>query len=110
MPNVKIYVDDPPPPQCRERLVAAFPALRNLLCDALKVGVAACQFAILSVLVMPDLPRVNVEMQVLAHSERTRGQLISVAERVQAQIRSVTGAHAAVRISTLMPTGYIALK
>jgi hypothetical protein len=110
MPNVKIYIDETLLPTCREGLVAALPALRTMLCAALNVEVPACQFAILSVLVMPDLPRVNVEMQILPHPERTRDMLASLAALVQSNISSVTGTHTAVRIATLAPEGYVARK
>jgi hypothetical protein len=81
-----------------------------MLCDALKVEIAACQFAVLPVLAMPDLPRVNVELHIMPHPDRTRERLIAVARRVQAQIGAVTNTHTAVRIVTLVPEGYVALK
>ncbi len=110
MPNVKIYVDEVLLPGCRSGLVGALIPLRTMLCEALKVDVAACQFAILPVVAMPDLPRVNVELQILPHPARTRELLTSVAARVRSQIGSVTGTHTAVRITTLVPEAYIALK
>jgi hypothetical protein len=110
MPNVKIYVDELLLPNCREGLVHALPPLRATLCDALKVDVSACQFAILSVMAMPDLPRVNVEMHILSHTDRTRDMLMSLAVLIQSGIGSVTGTHTAVRIATLMPDGYVAIK
>ena len=110
MPNLKIYVDEMLLPTCREALVAALHPLRALLCDALKVDVAACQFAVLPVLVMPNLPRVNVEMQIMPHPDRTKDVLTALAGRIQSQIGTATGTHTAVRISTLVPAGYIALK
>lgn len=110
MPNVKIYVDETLLPGCREGLMAAMAPLRQMLCEALKVDPKACQFAILSALVMPDLPRVNVEMHILPHPDRTRDRLTGLAEAVQSRIGSVTGTHTAVRIATLEPQGYVAKK
>ena len=110
MPNLKIYVDETLLPDCLAKLTDALPALRAMLCEALKVDIAACQFVVLSALVMPDLPRVNVELHIMPHPDRTREVLMSMAKQVQTQIGSVTGTHTAVRITTLVPDAYIALK
>jgi hypothetical protein len=110
MPNVKLYVDETVLPGCRAGLIAVLPGLRTMLCDTLKVDSAACQFAILSVIAMPDLPRVNVEMHLLPHPDRTREMLKSLAAAVQSLIAAVAGTHTAVRIATLVPDAYIALK
>ena len=110
MPNVKLYVDETVLPGCRADLIAALPGLRTMLCDRLKVEDAACQFAILSVIAMPDLPRVNVEMHLLPYPDRTRDMLKSLAMAVQSLISAITGTHTAVRIATLDPGAYIALK
>lgn len=110
MPNLKIYVDEALLPACRTGLTGALPPLRDLLCAALQVDVAACQFAVLPVMGMPDLPRVNAEMHVMPHPDRTRARLLSLAEQVQTMISAATGTHTAVRITTLTPDGYIALK
>ncbi len=108
MPNVKLYVDEKVLPNCRAGLIAALPGLRTMLCDALKVDDVACQ--ILSVIAMPDLPRVNVEMHLLPHPDRTRDKLKSLAASMQSLIAAVTSTHTAVRIATLVPDAYIALK
>lgn len=110
MPNVKIFVDETLMPACRERLIAAMEPLRAILCTDLEVDVPAFQFAIVPVIAMPDLPRVNVEMHVLPHPHRTRDRLLSVAADVQARIAAAAGTHTAVRITTLPPEGYVALK
>ncbi len=110
MPNVKLYVDETVLSGCRAGLIAALPSLRTMLCDRLKVYDVACQFAILSVIAMPDLPRVNVEMHLLPHPDRTRDMLKSLAAAMQSLIAAVTGTYTAVRIATLVPDAYIALK
>jgi hypothetical protein len=110
MPNVKLYVDETVLPSCRAGLIAALPGLRTMLCDALKVDDVACQFAILSVIAMPDLPRVNVEMHLLPHPDRTRDKPKSLAAAMQSLIAAFTSTHTAVRIATLVPDSYIALK
>jgi hypothetical protein len=110
MPNVKLYVDETLLPGCRVALIAALPGLQAMLCDRLKVESAACQFAILSVIAMPDLTRVNVEMHLLPHPDRTQDTLKSLAGAMQSLIAAVTGTHTAVRFATLVPDPYIALK
>ncbi len=110
MPNLKVYIDETLLPDCRATLMDALTPLRAMLCAALKVDIAACQFAILPVMAMPDLPGVNVEMQIMPHPDRTRDMLTVLAKQVQAQIGFATGTHTAVRITTLAADGYIALK
>lgn len=111
MPNVKLYVDETLLAARREALIAALPPLRQMLCKALKVQPAACQFAILPVIApviaMPDMPPVNVEMQVLAHPDRSKAVLTGLASAVQSQIAEVAGARTAVRIAAMVPEAYV---
>lgn len=72
MPNLKIYVDESLYPACRDQLASALGAIRAQLCADLDVAPAACQFAVMPVLAMPDLPRVAVEMFILPRPDRTR--------------------------------------
>jgi hypothetical protein len=53
MPNVKIYVEEAVYSASAKDLVAALPALRDLLCAEMKVGHSACQFAVMPVLGLP---------------------------------------------------------
>ena len=110
MPNLKIYVDETLLPVCRADLMKALNPLRATLCAALKGDLAACQFAVVGALVMPDLPRANVEIQIMPHPDRTRDVLTALAKQIQALIGTATGTHTAVRIATLVPAGYVALK
>jgi hypothetical protein len=110
MPNLKIFVDETLLPACRADLAAALPALRDLLCADLNVDVAACQFAVLSALVMADLPRVNVELHILPHPARTQDRLVALGRKVQSLIAAATRTHTAVRITTLAPEDYVVLK
>ncbi|KUM27508.1 hypothetical protein AU467_16540 [Mesorhizobium loti] len=110
MPNLKIFVDETLYPECRDKLAAAMEPIRSMLCEELKVDVPACQFALLPVMAMNDLPRVNAEMQILPKPERTRDQLIFVSRRLQDMLRSAAGTHVAVRVTALDPQTYIALK
>jgi hypothetical protein len=110
MPNVKIYVDDTLLPACRDRLLGSLRQLCDRLCEELSVDRAACQFAVISVSAMPELPRVNVEMQILPRPERTRDRLVSVCGMMRDMIGDATGTHVAVRMTALDPETYITLK
>jgi hypothetical protein len=110
MPNVKIFVDETIYPACRKPLADALNPLRDMLCDRLKVDVPACQFAVLPVQAMADLPRVNVEMQILPRPERTREVVLEVCRKVREMVGAATSSHVAVRVVSLDPDTYIALK
>ena len=72
MPNVKIFVDDSLYPALRAQVMATLGPLRDLLCARFEVDIPACQFAVVPVGAMPDLPRLNVEMAILPRTDRTR--------------------------------------
>lgn len=110
MPNVKIYVDDLLYPDCRERMVAVLTPLRDLLCREFQVDVPACQFALMPVAALPDLPRVNVEMAILPRPERTRDHILSVGQRMRDLLEAASGTHVAVRVTALDPETYVAMK
>ena len=110
MPNVKIFVDDALYPATRTALSNALVAIRDMLCADLNVPVSACQFAVMPVLAMPDLPRVNVEIQILPRPERTKALVTDVCSRLRDLVQAATGTHVAVRASALDPETYIALK
>ncbi len=110
MPNVKIFVDEKLYPGCRDRLTMALGPLRDMLCRDLNVDVSACQFAVMPVMAMVDLPRVNVEMLILPKPERTRDVIVALMGMVREVLTQATGAHVAVRVSALDPETYIAMK
>lgn len=110
MPNVKIHVDASLLPARETALVAALSPLRALLCGALGVAPAVCQLALLPVIGLPDQPGVNVEVQIMPHPDRSRDRLLTLAAEVQTMMAAAAGCPVAVRITTLNPDGYIALK
>ncbi|MCX7288332.1 MAG: hypothetical protein NTW20_12470 [Rhodobacterales bacterium] len=110
MPNVKIYVDEGLYPACRERLVAALGPILDMLCADLAVDRPACQMAVMPVLAMPGLPPVNVELAIMPRPERTRVVLLGVCAKLRAMVGAATGGHVAIRVTTLDPETYIALK
>ena len=110
MPNVKIYVDETLYPACRDRLVQALGPIREMLCRDLIVDVPACQFAVISVCGMPDLPRVNVEMQIMPKPERTREVILAVCAALRQMVQGATNTHVAIRVMALDAATYIALK
>lgn len=110
MPNVKIFVDESLYPSVRDPLARALGPIRDMLCAELAVDVPACQFAVLPVGAMADLPRINVEMAILPRPERTRERLLSVCGRLRDLVETATHTHVAVRVTSLDPETYIALK
>jgi hypothetical protein len=110
MPNVKLYVDEARYPAIRQGLADLLPELRDMLCAALSVELAACQFAVIPVLGLPDQPLINAELHLLPRTERTPEVLRAAATQLRARLRAATGLHAAVRIAALDPGTYIALK
>lgn len=110
MPNVKIYVDEAIYPACREGLPAALGPILDMLCADLVVDRPACQIAVIPVLALPDLPPVNVELQIMPRPERTRAALLALCAKLRDVVGAATGSHVAVRISTLDPATYVALK
>lgn len=110
MPNLKIFVDDALYPDCRTALSQALGPIRDMLCHDLRVEVPACQFAVVPVGAMPDLPRVNVEMAILPRPERTRAVMLAVCGKLRDMIGAATGTTVAVRVTALDPETYIALK
>jgi hypothetical protein len=110
VPNVKIYVDDALFPECRDRLANALGPIRGMLCRELTVEVPTCQFAVMPVLAMPDLPRVNVEMQIMPKPDRSREKVLAVATKLRGMVQAATGTHVAIRVMALDPETYVALK
>ena len=110
MPNLKIFVDDRLYPSVRTPLMEALSPIREMLCDDLNVPVHACQFAVIPVLAMPDLPRVNAEIQFLTRPERTRDLVTSVCAKLRALVEAATSTRVAVRALALDPETYVALK
>lgn len=110
MPNVKIYVEEQVFADRRDALTAALKPIRDMLCADLKVDIAACQFAVLPVMAMPDLPLVNVEMFILPRPERTREAVLAVCQNLRNMLQAASGVHVAIRVSHLDPATYIALK
>lgn len=110
MPNLKIFVDEALFPTCRADLAGVLLPLRDLLCRELGVPVAACQFGVLLVMSLPDTPRVIVELHILPKSDRTRERLLSLCDKLREMVGAATGETVAVRLSTLDPACYIALK
>ncbi len=110
MPNVKIYVDETLYPACRDRLAAALGPVRDMLCRDFAVDVPACQFAVIPVMAMPDLPRVNAELMLLPRPERTREAVLRVCAALREMLGTATGTHTAIRVAFLDPETYIALK
>lgn len=110
MPNVKIYVDEAIYPPCRDRLPAALGPILDMLSHDLTVDRTACQNAVMPVMAMPGLPPVNVEMQIMPSPERARMVLLAVCAKLRETVSAFTGANIAIRVTTLDPETWIAMK
>lgn len=110
MPNIKIYVDERNCPAASVAVRGSLPALRTLVCEGLEVPVAACQFAVIVVSGMDDQPAINTEMHMLPGPARTPEHLRNVARRLRDALAEVTGLSVAVRMASLDPETYVALK
>ncbi|MBB4443427.1 MULTISPECIES: hypothetical protein [Rhizobium] len=110
MPNMKIYVDRSLPEQSQLNIEAALVPLSKLLCERLDVNINACQFAVIPVYAMANLPAVNLELFLLPKAERTRQKLMDLAREIQQLVGDAAITQVAVRISQLDPATFIALK
>lgn len=110
MPNLKLYVDDTQYQAARPGLSALLPVLRNLLCDRFSVDPSACQMAVIPVMGVEDQPQINAELHVLIAPDRTPDMVRGAAHDVRACIHAATNLSVAVRIATLDPATYVALK
>ena len=110
MPNVKLFVEETRYPAVQQAIAALLPSLREMLCGMLTVDVAACQFAVIPVMGLPDQPLINAELHILPRAERTPEALRLAALSLRDLLGAATGLHVAVRIATLDPQTYIAIK
>jgi hypothetical protein len=109
LPNAKIYVDQTAW-VLREDIVDLLPQLRDLFCHRLSVGPSACQIAVLPVDGLSDQPHINVELRILPAADRTREALIELAVAIQDLFAGTRTGKTAVRIETLDPETYVAVK
>lgn len=110
MPNIKIYIDEARFDEVRPAVADMLPGLRTLVCDRLKVDVSACQIAVVPVLAMTDQPAINVEFHILPRADRSREVLRDLAIAVRECIGNACDLTVAVRIATLDPASYVAMK
>ena len=110
MPNVKIFVEETLFAQKSGALRDALLPMRDLLCERFKVDAAACQFAVLPVVALPDLPLVNLELHILPRADRTRDAVLSVCHALRSLVEAAADSHTAIRVAFLDPATYITLK
>lgn len=110
MPNLKMHVEDAVWTKQSDRLKALLPELRALLCKELKVGTSACQLVIIPVHGLADQTQIAIELHVLPKADRTRDLLGELASLLQALVVEAKGSAAGVRITTLDPESYLAVR
>lgn len=110
MPNLKIHVSDLIWNEKADELTALLGPIRDLLCGEFRVDPSACQLAIIPVRGMSDQPQVAVEIHIMPKAERSRDQIVNVSQMLQDMLRTTTASSVAVRVSSLDPVTYVALK
>ena len=110
MPNVKIYLDSTHWELSSGALREELPELCVLICEVLDVDRSACHLTLIGVEAPGGQPPINVELAILPRADRTPDILRAVAGRLRDRIADVSGLSAAVRIATLDPQTYVALK
>lgn len=110
MPNLKIHVSDAVWHDKGDALTALLGPIRDMLCDEFRVGPEACQLAIIPIYGLSDQPPVAVEIQIMPRPERDRAQIMAASQKLQALLSDTSATHVAVRVSSLDPVTYVALK
>ena len=105
MPNVKIFAER----EVAGQVAPLMPRLCAVICDRLSVDRPAVQLALVEVTGLEGQPALNLEIALLPTEARTGAALRALAAELQA-ILAETGQRAAVRIATLDPATYVALK
>ncbi|WP_072051227.1 hypothetical protein [Pluralibacter gergoviae] len=110
MPNVKIYIDSQCVDPTQQSISEVLPSLRRILCDSLDVSESACHIVVINVLGLVGQPPLNLELAILPKPERTRRVLEELAGELRTVLSQALHCQAAIRISHLDPSTYIALK
>lgn len=110
MPLVKIHVDAAIPAADRRNLADNLPSLRDLICRVMEVDASICQFAIVTIDGLPDQTLIATELHIMPKAERTRAYMLDVCEQVRAAILELTSVRSSVRVFSLDPETYIALR
>lgn len=110
MPLLKIYADKTIEAGRKNRLAAALPALRELVCRELKVDASMCQIGIVDVHGLEDQTRISVEIQLLPKPERTHDVIVAVAGKIRDLLAEESQEHVAVRVTAIDPETYVVLR
>lgn len=110
MPNMKIYVDRAVWADELEPLVSSMPFVRETLCELLGVDQSACQLAMLPVWGVSGQAPINAELQILPKPDRTRDVVLSVCEELRQILGDGGKRRVAVRVTSLDPDTYVAVK
>ena len=110
MPLVKIHVDASIPAEHRKQLADNLPSLRELVCRLMVVDAAICQFSIITIEGLADQNLIATELHIIPKAERTRAFMLDVCEQLRAAILAFTQVRSSIRLFTLDPETYIALR
>lgn len=110
MPNAKLYVDQSVWEIQHADFKQSLSKIREVLCQYLNVPPAACQLALIPVSGLLDQPVVNIELHIMPHPDRTKDLLLTLSGKLQEIVGSFVKGGCAVRVATLDPMTYVALK
>lgn len=110
MPLLSIAMDQALWQAEQEQLMAALPAIREMLCEKLAVGQAASHITVTPVFGLQDQPLVNADLRVLGKQGRGPEVLTEVASALQAQLSAACGRPASVRVTLMDPSAYLAVR
>jgi len=110
MPLLSITVDQTLWQSERTGLMDALPEIRDMLCQKLGVSQAASHLTVTPVFGLQDQTLVNADLRVLGKEGRGPEMLAEVARALQAQLSATCGSHVSVRVTTMVPSAYLALR
>lgn len=108
MPLLSISIDETVLSLRRDQLVAALPAIRDMLCTRLDVPQELSHLTIVSVISADTQHKVNADMRVLKKDSRPRDLIDAVAGDLQQQLSRICDTPAAVRVAIMRPDEYLA--
>lgn len=108
MPLLSIAVDDGIWRAQRQRILAALPPIRDMLCTKLCVGLEVSHLSVVPVFGPQDQMLVNGDLRILGKDGRGQDVLDDVAATLQSMLTEATGTPSSVRITTMDRARYFA--
>lgn len=110
MPNVKVYVEEKILSDNREAMVATLPKLRDTIMTVFSAAQPLCHLTLVPTLGIEDQAAVLVDVHYLAKPDRTAELAEEAANQLREVIQDATGYKSDVRMISLAPEIYVALR